>query len=457
MHQSCSGGVVVSATVEPLEPRRLLAADIAVSRDMFVFNDPVGGGASASQRVRLHNTGDATLHIPAGGISIGGAHAQNFFLTIAPTTPASIPAGQFLDVRVAFRASGLGPRHARLHVQSNDPDTPNLDISLRGLGTKGLFSSNEPSLQWILDTYNIPVNVGDNDPTTNVMPVPPIAGNEEIRAPFLRKAGPGPVTIEMLAMFTGEADPAGRFGFHTTGGGALQQTFVVHRDDVQTLNPRTIGNTSFDPGNATFGVFSTWPSFGDRAAFSHDERNTWETNAAMRQKYRFYPLKNPDGTTQMDALIVGVEEAANADFQDAVFIIRNVRPNVSPAAPTGIVATAQSPTSIQVTWNDNADNEYGYLIERSRNKNGTYMELAAVGVNRSGFLDTALRPDTRYFYRVRAISPAGNSDHTGRTSARTPPRVNVTSSFASSSASSFTFARTDESNVLDLDRLLQFA
>jgi hypothetical protein len=39
----------------------------------------------------------------------------------------------------------------------------------RRTGIAGYGGSQEPSLQWILDTLNIPLNVGDDDPETNVL------------------------------------------------------------------------------------------------------------------------------------------------------------------------------------------------------------------------------------------------------------------------------------------------
>ena len=36
-----------------------------------------------------------------------------------------------------------------------------------------------------------------------------------------------------------------------------------------------------------------------------------------------------------------------------------------PAAPTNLLATAQSASQIKLTWNDNADDNTNYLVERS--------------------------------------------------------------------------------------------
>ncbi len=47
---------------------------------------------------------------------------------------------------------------------------------------------NEPSLQWILDTLQIPVNVGDADPTNNAMPDADALLGDEVEMPVVHQA-----------------------------------------------------------------------------------------------------------------------------------------------------------------------------------------------------------------------------------------------------------------------------
>ena len=95
-----------------------------------------------------------------------------------------------------------------------------------------------------------------------------------------------------------------------------------------------------------------------------------------------------------------------------------------PAAPTNLTATALSCTQIRLTWQDNADNEDGFAIERSRN--GTiFAQIGTIGANQTTFIDTvpAVTPDVRpptYWYRVRAFNDVGYSDYSN-TARVTPP------------------------------------
>ncbi|MBD0257402.1 MAG: VCBS repeat-containing protein, partial [Cytophagales bacterium] len=74
-----------------------------------------------------------------------------------------------------------------------------------------------------------------------------------------------------------------------------------------------------------------------------------------------------------------------------------------PAAPGALAAEATSPTAIELTWTDQADNEDSYYVERSpTGQDGSYSVIAQLPPNTSRHLDTSLAPATTYHYRVRA-------------------------------------------------------
>src|SRR5205823_1657508 len=151
---------------------------------------------------------------------------------------------------------------------------------------------------------------------------------------MLVKSGDGPVTFEMLAAYTGAADPGGRFGWYTPGDTSnLNELFTLPSTDVQRINPHMIGVTSFDPGAAPFALYSSWPTQSYDKVVSENALNTWESDESARGKYRFYPLKNADGSAVENAFVVAIEEAKNNDYQDAVMIVRNVQKYVAPLLP----------------------------------------------------------------------------------------------------------------------------
>src|SRR5262249_21642365 len=67
---------------------------------------------------------------------------------------------------------------------------------------------------------------------------------------------------------------------------------------------------------------------------------------------------------------------------------------------------------VALTWVDNANNETGYVIERSNNPNSGFAPIATLGADVTVFVDTSLAPGTNAYYRVKAVNSGavGNQD-----------------------------------------------
>ena len=78
-----------------------------------------------------------------------------------------------------------------------------------------------------------------------------------------------------------------------------------------------------------------------------------------------------------------------------------------PAAPSGLSLSARK-GSLTLNWTDNANNEIGFVIERSVNGAG-FAQIAQVGANVRTFTNSGLNKNTSYTYRVRAFNANGNS------------------------------------------------
>jgi regulation of enolase protein 1 (concanavalin A-like superfamily)/fibronectin type 3 domain-containing protein len=336
--QDSSGNIYVAeyggqkiTLLRPIAP----GANISVDKDKFYFNDVKTGvtggtGSSPFQSLTITNTGTSALALPADGLTITGTDASQFTF-VNPGLPLTIQPGASAIVQLAMNATATGIKTANLVIKSNDADAPTLTISLRGLGTSGTGGDLEPSLQKILDLFQIPDNVGDNDSSTTVFPVPPVAGNDEVTMQRLQQAGPGNVTIELLGVFANSKSPAIRFGYYQPGTPEFKtELFTVAQAYAQSVSPAITGTTSFDP-TGDFAIYGTFPAFTNREVYSEDALNTWESNSANRRKIRFYPLKNSDGSTVPNAYVFAFEEyTLSYDQNDIIGIIRNVK-----AAPTG--------------------------------------------------------------------------------------------------------------------------
>lgn len=80
-----------------------------------------------------------------------------------------------------------------------------------------------------------------------------------------------------------------------------------------------------------------------------------------------------------------------------------------PAAPTGLAATTVSSSSIDLSWNANAEGDLaGYRIYRSATAGTGYLRIGSVDASSTGYSDTGLMPGTTYYYVITAIDTSGN-------------------------------------------------
>ncbi|MBI4281843.1 fibronectin type III domain-containing protein [Candidatus Uhrbacteria bacterium] len=90
-----------------------------------------------------------------------------------------------------------------------------------------------------------------------------------------------------------------------------------------------------------------------------------------------------------------------------------------PTAPSNVVATAMSATSIRVTWSDNSSNENGFTIEYLISPATTFQTAGTVAANVTTFTHTGLRASTTYVYRVKATNAGGSTISTNQASGTT--------------------------------------
>jgi Fibronectin type III domain len=87
-------------------------------------------------------------------------------------------------------------------------------------------------------------------------------------------------------------------------------------------------------------------------------------------------------------------------------------------APSNLIATAVSSSTINIAWMDNSNNETGFKIERKL-ATGTYAQITTVGANFTTYADTGLSAGTAYYYRIRAANASGDSGYSNEVSTTT--------------------------------------
>lgn len=322
---------------------------VAVSPARHVFSDVLNGPPTAYKTFTISNTSDSPLTVTA--LNLTGAGASQFIPEATnPAVPFTIPAGLTQNVRYAFNATGLvGPKFATLEVISDAAPEPAV-VKLNGLALAGTGGNNEPSLKRILETFDIVTNTGDDNPDTTTVHsnvdiasgATPISSDEVIAQNFVAADPSQPVTVEVLASFgnnpTNTTIPVTYVGFYRAGQtGNKSELFTVNNGSNQMLLPAVTGNLSLNFPSYPVGLYSVWPTFANREAYSEDHFNTWETNAARRHKVRTYRLVDATGVVP-NAYVIATEEFfatgtghTTHDFNDVVYVVRNV----SPAVVTG--------------------------------------------------------------------------------------------------------------------------
>ncbi len=89
-------------------------------------------------------------------------------------------------------------------------------------------------------------------------------------------------------------------------------------------------------------------------------------------------------------------------------------------AASGVYAIARSTSMIEVTWTDPNLGETGFRVERSSD-GSSFAPVATLGANANSHLDTALAPNTLYYYRVFAMTAGGDAPVSNRATASTFP------------------------------------
>jgi hypothetical protein len=91
-----------------------------------------------------------------------------------------------------------------------------------------------------------------------------------------------------------------------------------------------------------------------------------------------------------------------------------------PATPSGLLAMAGVPGTLNVSWTDNSTNESGFHLERRVSVVGTWSGLAEVGSNVVSYADTNVVAGGRYDYQVRAWNATGSSAYSAPATGTAP-------------------------------------
>lgn len=146
--------------------------------------------------------------------------------------------------------------------------------------------------------------------------------------------------------------------------------------------------------------------------------------------------------------------SAYVEDSDSVTLVIN--------SPNNLAVQDKTATTVQLTWNDRADNETGFEIERKEASSSSYVYVGSTSANSTSYTDTNLDPETTYNYRVRARSSNTYSSYSMPIAVTTnalpaapsgldvsvDSNITLTWNYAPGAADSFTIERYINSNTL---------
>ena len=168
------------------------------------------------------------------------------------------------------------------------------------------------------------------------------------------------------------------------------------------------------------------PSGLSANAASHTQINlSWSDNASNEDGYLILRSQDQLNWTSIAILAMNSSQYVDSGLADtSTYFYRVVAYNSSgnntsnvasattlippPATPNDLTATAASHTQINLSWNDNANNETGYRVERSLNQ-VNWQQAISLPENSSAHSDNDLTAATTYFYRIVNFNSSGES------------------------------------------------
>lgn len=341
-------------------------SDVVQNRMVFsTFNEQ----ARLSKNLTLRNTGNQTLKIT--GLRFGDSQEKNNAVagrladhergedfkytgdstfTIAPGQSRNIPI-QFLPKRDAKLSRNDSPTHtsngenyASLTISSNDPDQRTTRVNLAGLNATNVTGDFEPSLAEVVRSFGWTTDVGSED---NLIGVSRTLFGDEVYSPYWMRANTSkPVELFQVAGYSSPSDEAhdgvafqakagtgGKSGFLYALAGRLQDDNLPGSNDRsggenQKLLPKILVNgVNTTPTSRNVDFIPNSPFALKRGdGFTDDNLN----GSAKTRAWRIYPLINANGSTVSNTWIatcdIGTNVGRNGDYQDDVYLFKNVKP-----------------------------------------------------------------------------------------------------------------------------------
>jgi hypothetical protein len=231
--------------------------------------------------------------------------------------------------------------------------------------------------------------------------------------------------------------------------GTVSNTFVdtqANDSAVETIREETSGGrqsnrysylehkwmVNVQSGSAVTLFANVWASVsaaGDTFVFSYSTDDETYVNMftvaadSDDDSYHAFPLPaNLSGTIYIrvrDSLRTPGYYDTETLYIDHLFVRTDNDGDLPPQAPSDLTATGIAFDAIALSWTDQADNELGFLIQRSPDGTKGWEQIGSAGPDTTTYTDTGLPMGATFYYRVQAFNPAGDSGFTAIASGST--------------------------------------
>jgi fibronectin type 3 domain-containing protein len=214
--------------------------------------------------------------------------------------------------------------------------------------------------------------------------------------------------------------------YGTPNGGQLQQWTIANGSATFSTSPVHSSTDGFGyPGGTGF-ISSNGVANGIiwQVEKSTNQLRAYSASNVSAELYTSAQNSARDSITGNGVILFSVPVVDNGEVfvgTGNALVVFGELANVTtaPAAPTNLTAIAISAGQAQLTWTRNSTNESGFDVERSTDGvNFNQVGLADAGA--TAFIDSnGVQPDTKYWYRIRAMNQVGTSAYSNVTSTTT--------------------------------------
>ncbi|WP_242929563.1 malectin domain-containing carbohydrate-binding protein, partial [Pontibacter vulgaris] len=255
--------------------------------------------------------------------------------------PKILSIGASMDVIIQFIAKDLGGRvkilNDKLTISFSDALTPAKEIKLSGLWQYKGEGSNEPYAVEVIRAFGFLSQTGFNSNDGVIDGNDLVPNSDEILSAFFVRADPSkPVSVVQMSAHHGCCSSTESFRWYYKGSSTITVLFTHNSLDGQSLLPRRRGSTT----EVAAGTFSPSGAFGFMVASSYSDRTR---NYQGKIGMRIWKAIDAAGNIIPNAYIIGGDylgtQFTNYDYQDNIYYISNIRPEVGTAYYSELEAT----------------------------------------------------------------------------------------------------------------------